>query len=181
MEKGRIQWLEKIQEWILVIGLTVITLVTFSSVVGRYLLGTSFVWSEELTRYIMIWLTFIGASLGIVRGAHIKIDVLRLLVSKRKQAFFQSLSSMLCVVGSLFFTFYAIVFIKEQMSLHQLSSVLKIPIWAVQSVFVISGVLMIIHWLQQLFTDDEEFPSDLEEQDMIGDINDPAQPIKQSL
>ncbi|TVM31848.1 TRAP transporter small permease [Oceanidesulfovibrio marinus] len=42
----------------------------------RYALNDSLFWSEELGRLILVWLTFLGASVAYKRGAHIGVDAL---------------------------------------------------------------------------------------------------------
>jgi len=65
---------------ILLIG---IVLVVMLQVVGRYLLPNPFIWPEELTRLMLVWLTFIGGAAVTRRGAHIAVD---LLVSRLPEA-----------------------------------------------------------------------------------------------
>jgi C4-dicarboxylate transporter, DctM subunit len=63
-------------EW-LVAGL----LIAMSSIVAlevgcRYLLNTSLPWSEELSRYLFMWTSFVGGGIALQRGAHISVDSL---------------------------------------------------------------------------------------------------------
>jgi TRAP-type C4-dicarboxylate transport system permease small subunit len=47
----------------------------FANVVSRYLLNYSLIWVEELTRYMMVWVGFLGAGLALRLGAHISVDL----------------------------------------------------------------------------------------------------------
>jgi TRAP-type C4-dicarboxylate transport system permease small subunit len=51
-----------------------IVLCIFAQVVSRYGLGRPLVWVEEFATYCFIWGTFLGASLGLKRGRHIKVE-----------------------------------------------------------------------------------------------------------
>ena len=42
-------------------------------VFGRYVLGRSPAWAEELARYMMVWLTFLGAAAVLRSGAHLTV------------------------------------------------------------------------------------------------------------
>ena len=56
--------------------LAVITLLLFSGVIFRYVIKFSLIWVEELARFALVWLTFIGAALLSRRRALIRVDVL---------------------------------------------------------------------------------------------------------
>lgn len=68
------------------LALLAITAVLFAGGFGRYALNASFVGGEELARYLMVWMTFLGSYLLVREQRHISIDVaLRLMpVSARR-------------------------------------------------------------------------------------------------
>lgn len=45
-------------------------------VFGRYVLKDAPPWTEELARWVFVWICFLGASLAHVRRAHIRIELL---------------------------------------------------------------------------------------------------------
>jgi len=60
-------------------GLTIVLLVTLLAVVGleifaRYVVNHSLFWSEELARYLFIYLVFLGAAIALRREAHIRVS-----------------------------------------------------------------------------------------------------------
>ena len=138
--------LEKGQETILIIAMVMMTIITFSGVISRYVFSSSIYWSEEVTRYLMIWMTFIGASLGIARGAHIKIDVTRLILPAKIADIFNQFSMVLCVFTGGLLLYATQAFLKIQIRRGQATPVLQIPMWVVQSVIIIFAVLTIINW-----------------------------------
>jgi TRAP-type C4-dicarboxylate transport system permease small subunit len=50
------------------------SLIVIVQVFSRYLFNHSFVWAEELVRYLMIWMVLIGAALVQSKNGHIRID-----------------------------------------------------------------------------------------------------------
>jgi len=42
----------------------------------RYVVQSSLGWSEELSRYLFVWLIFIGSAVALPKGFHIAIDML---------------------------------------------------------------------------------------------------------
>lgn len=55
--------------------LAAIVILVVLQVVARYVLRISLPWSEELARFLLIWLTFTGAVVGAWQDAHFRVDV----------------------------------------------------------------------------------------------------------
>lgn len=56
--------------------LAAMAVLVFGNVVARYLFNASFGWVEELTRYMMIWLAYLGAGLALRHGNHVAVMML---------------------------------------------------------------------------------------------------------
>lgn len=68
--------LNKSEEIFMSITLLAITIVVFVNVVMRYGFAASTMWTEELTRYTIIWITFVGGSLCVRENYHPKVEAL---------------------------------------------------------------------------------------------------------
>lgn len=68
------KWLLRANRWVLVAVMAAMAVLVFANVVSRYALNYSLIWVEELTRYLMVWVGFLGAGLVLRLGAHIAID-----------------------------------------------------------------------------------------------------------
>lgn len=66
-----------INRWLLIILLAAMSVIVFVNVVMRYLTDASLPWPEEVSRHMMIWLTFLGGGLVLRSGGHIAIDNLQ--------------------------------------------------------------------------------------------------------
>jgi C4-dicarboxylate transporter DctQ subunit len=58
----------------IVMTIGVLTATSFLQVIARYIFQRPPSWSEELARYLFIWLVFIAASVGFRRGVHLGVD-----------------------------------------------------------------------------------------------------------
>ncbi len=67
--------INNVVEKIVALLLAVMSIVVFLQVIFRYVYHGSLPWSEELARYILVWLTFLAASIGVKRNAHIGVEV----------------------------------------------------------------------------------------------------------
>ncbi|SKA34654.1 TRAP transporter small permease [Consotaella salsifontis] len=62
--------------WLATVLLMVMTTVVTIHVICRYGFGYSFVWTEEVARYLMVWMTFLFFPLGHKRGMNVAVDFL---------------------------------------------------------------------------------------------------------
>lgn len=53
-----------------------IAVVIAASVFWRYALNDALSWSEEVAKYMMIWMVFTGAPIALRQGGHVAIEVL---------------------------------------------------------------------------------------------------------
>ena len=68
--------LAKIEAAVLIMLVVAMTVVVFLQVFYRYVLTQPLYWSEELARYLFVWLSILGATLGLQRGGHFGLDIL---------------------------------------------------------------------------------------------------------
>ncbi len=68
--------LSRTLEIILVTILTTMVALVFGNVVARYIFNSAITWAEEVARFLFVWLTFVGASFGLMKGLHLGMDML---------------------------------------------------------------------------------------------------------
>ena len=59
---------------VLIVFGTVMTVLVITNVILRYGFSSGLTWSEEASRFLFIWTTFLGAILGESKGAHMRLD-----------------------------------------------------------------------------------------------------------
>lgn len=67
--------LESISKAIVIALMGAMSLVAFSAVVFRFVLQRPLAWSEELARYMMVWVTFAGAGIALSQGRQIGVTL----------------------------------------------------------------------------------------------------------
>ena len=65
-----------IGDWVVAALFGATILVVTAQVLWRYVLNDSLVWTEEASRYLFVWMTFIGAALAVKEGTHIQVTAL---------------------------------------------------------------------------------------------------------
>ena len=61
----------------------IMVLIIWFGVVERYFLNLGFTWTEELSRYVMIWAALLAVSCGAFYRAHIGLDIVKRFMSER--------------------------------------------------------------------------------------------------
>ena len=63
-----------IEDWLTVIVMALLALITFANVLVRYLTSQSFAWTEEFSIFLMIVLTLVAGSAAVARNRQIRIE-----------------------------------------------------------------------------------------------------------
>ncbi|MBS7777038.1 TRAP transporter small permease [Acidovorax sp. CCYZU-2555] len=64
----------RIEDWLTVIIMAALALITFANVLVRYLTNSSFAWTEEISVFLMILLAMVAGSAAVARDQHIRIE-----------------------------------------------------------------------------------------------------------
>lgn len=143
--------IEKIETYFMVAGLVFITMLVFLQVILRSF-GSSLSWGEELSRFIFIFITWIGASLGVRDSEHIKITILNDIAPKTKK-YTDVFATVLCLGICIFLLLSGIDMVEVVSRKMQYSPALKIPIGTMYCIIPVAGFLMGIKYIRQLFHD----------------------------
>ncbi len=133
-----------------VVFLSTAIILAFVEVVLRYAFATSIVWSSEVVVVCIIWAVFIGLSMTLRKGAHIKVEVVVDLLSGKKRFAVVLLSTLIGIVFALFLFFYSIkytAFLKES---GEISITTDIPEYIYFLALPIGGFLFSIRYIQEI-------------------------------
>jgi TRAP-type C4-dicarboxylate transport system, small permease component len=147
--------IDKLEEYLLVIGTVVVIIVIFGQVVMRYAFHNSFSWAEELSRYIFVYLTWIGASVAIKGDRHISITILGDKLPRAKK-YFNLLSTLICLALSAFLLINGLELIGKLNARGQLSVSMGLPMWLAYLAVPAGGGLMALKYVYKLVTIDLE-------------------------
>ena len=122
--------------------LIIMTLAVFAQVIFRFVLEQPLAWSEELSRYLMIWITFLGASLAIEKKAHPIIEVAVGVLPGRIRQVVQVIAILSSCVFYTLLVYFGSQFAVR--SFYQLTPAMGLPIGYVYLIIPISGFLLLL-------------------------------------
>jgi C4-dicarboxylate transporter DctQ subunit len=119
--------LQRLEEGILVLTLTVMCLAAFAQVLNRNIFMRPITWFEELARYCMIYMTVFAAEIGLRDGTQIAVDaVVGKLKGKARQAVGTIATLFLLIFAGILFV-NSIYLFQNQLQYGQLSPSMRIP------------------------------------------------------
>lgn len=130
--------------------LAVMFLITFWQIVARFLPGESIVWSEELARFVFVWIVFLGAGTLMRDEEHIRIGVLTDRLGRISGRVFRILSALLVIPFLLILTWGGYLNMIQQWNTFA-PTVEWLRLGYVYLSLVISGVLMLVYLFRNLY------------------------------
>ena len=136
-------------EWVCMVLMVVLSIDLFLGVFSRYVLVMTFTWYDEIARACFVWLTLLGAAVGVKRHAHFR---LHLLVDRLPQRLQKALAVLLPLVVMAF----ASVLIQQGLVFLELGRFQQTPVMGLPKTWIyvaipIGGALMILYSLAPLW------------------------------
>ena len=126
-----------------------LTIVLFSSLVvvvsigvfSRFLTSHPFAWTEELSRFIFIWLAWIASSLTIAKGVNITFDII---LDKLEQTVGTVAHIIVNIISVIYILLVIILgYILCINNTNSYSPLLGVPMWMLNLAIPIGGLLMV--------------------------------------
>jgi TRAP-type C4-dicarboxylate transport system permease small subunit len=138
-------WVRRLIKTAIILLFAVQVLVVFSQVVWRFVFNDPFSWSEELARYLQVWLILLASSVCIRKGRHLAVDFATHVLPFRINKILKQII-MVCIMG---FTWILIVFSVQMIliTIHQITPAMRVPILVVYSAFPVAGICMFMESL----------------------------------
>lgn len=135
-------WLDTVCGVVCVICIATMVVLTGAQILCRVAF-TALDWSEELTRYLMVWATFLGASCVYKRMGHISVTVLQGMVPPSMAKAMQVICHLLCALFFILAAVYGTEYLTMQS--FQKSAALRIPMSWMYLAIPIGCSIMVFH------------------------------------
>lgn len=145
-------FMTKFEEWALFIIVMTGLLSLFANVVLRYGFNYTLAWSEELVRIVIIYSTFVGASVAVKQRAMIRIDAIVQIFPRLKPGL-TIYSNLFMLLFAFMMIYYGYQMTALQYITHQKTVCMEIPLVIVYSIMPIMGVMMLIRTIQVMVED----------------------------
>lgn len=127
--------------------LVIMVLMVGINVTLRYLFNTGIDWTFEFSRYLYVWIVFLGSAMAIKHNEHIAVEMLLDRLPRKARVFFRLVGDILVILFILVLTIAGIIFVIKTAGVF-FSRDMRIPMYWIYLIFPLSGILMFIEMLK---------------------------------
>jgi TRAP-type C4-dicarboxylate transport system permease small subunit len=146
-----VRWLVRGIEWLIALGMGGIVAIVILEVVFRYAVRFSLIVTEELTRYLMIWVAFLASALALQERSHIALTGLAERPSRGGRRLVRGLSHLLVLGFLVILTVEGIRILPKQ--LDQYLTTVNVSIFWFYLAIPTGAILMIVFTVRHAWRD----------------------------
>ena len=137
--------------WLLVFCVAILVIPVSLQIFSRYTaLIPSYIWTEEMARFLFIWTIMIGAMIGVRESTHFEVDVWPRL-SPRAEALVRLMGRLGVLAAALVFVSAGIHF--TEFAWYRISELAELPLWLIYVAWPVTGVTWLVFLGEQLLDD----------------------------
>lgn len=150
--KKLLQWVDlKLEVFIGALFLALMVVFTSLQIAGRYLFEKPLPWTEEMTRYMFVWMVFISIGYAVKTGEHIRITFVRSMLKPKGRLILDIICNILCFGFSVICTAEGYKLLSTIRQGGQTAVSLPIPMWLLYLVMPLGFLLVCIRLIQSTF------------------------------
>lgn len=128
--------------WLLVISVAVLIVPVSMQIFSRTIpIIPTYIWTEEMARFLFVWMIMIGAMVGIREGAHFDVDVWPVL-GPRANAALRIVSNLFVLVFGVVFVWWGIEF--TRFGWNRISELAELPLWMIHIAWPVTGFTWLV-------------------------------------
>ncbi len=137
--------------WLLALSIAILVVPVSLQIFSRYTaLIPSYIWTEEMARFLFVWTIMIGAMIGVREATHFEVDVWPRL-PPRWEALVRLTGRLGVLAAALVFVWAGISF--TQFAWYRISELAELPLWLIYVAWPVTGVTWLVFLGEQLLDD----------------------------
>ena len=138
----------KLREFLLGFCVGILVIPVTLQIISRYTpFIPSYIWTEEMARFLFVWTIMIGAMVGIRESQHFEVDVWPDL-SRRSEAMVRILARLGVLAMALVFVWGGLEF--TRFAWNRTSELADLPLWMIHVAWPVAGVTWIVFAGEQI-------------------------------
>jgi TRAP-type C4-dicarboxylate transport system permease small subunit len=137
--------------WLLAVSVAILVIPVSLQIFSRYTaLIPSYIWTEEMARFLFIWTIMIGAMIGVRESTHFEVDVWPRL-GPRTEALVRLMGRLGVLAAALVFVWAGIQF--TRFAWHRISELAELPLWLIYVAWPVTGATWLVFLGEQVVDD----------------------------
>ncbi len=137
--------------WLMAASVAILLVPVSLQIFSRYTaLIPSYIWTEEMARFLFIWTIMIGAMIGVRETTHFEVDVWPRM-GARGEAIARLLGRVGVLATALVFVTAGIQF--TEFAMNRISELAELPLWLIHVAWPVTGVTWIVFLGEQMLDD----------------------------
>jgi len=135
-------WYGRVLGWLLVVSVAILIAPVSLQIFSRFTqIIPHYIWTEEMARFLFIWMIMIGAMLGVREGTHFEVDLWP--GAGRRMRAAMDLFVAFAILGfALVFVWSGIEF--TQFAWNRISELAELPLWVIHIAWPITGLTWLV-------------------------------------
>ncbi len=135
-------WYAQLLNWLLVFSVAVLIIPVSLQIFSRFTqLIPAYIWTEEMARFLFLWMVMIGATVGVREGSHFDVDIWLTLGAKA--------NALLQIVSGVFMLMLAAVFLWAgweftRFAWNRVSELADLPLWMIHVAWPVAGLSWLV-------------------------------------
>lgn len=150
MFKRIVSYANKIEEVMSVVLFSLLVILCFLQVLFRFLVNFSLSWTEELANYDFILLIYVACSLGIQKGAHVRVEIIDGIVTGSPKYYLDQCLDALWAVFIFIVGYLGIEIIQDAFAVGKTTPALDWPYGWIYAIIPVTFILMSVRLVQRM-------------------------------
>lgn len=142
--------LEKIEKSVSCICVIVMAVLVFANVIARYVFNSSLAFSDEMSTYLFVLMSFMGSAIAARRGAHLGLSILTDKVSPKTRMYIQIFTYTISGLFCLLIVIFGVQMVLSQYQLGQQTAAMQWPEWIYGSFVPVGAAFAMIAFFQSI-------------------------------
>ena len=142
--------LEKIEKFVSCICVSVMAVLVFANVIARYVFNHSLAFSDEMSTYLFVLMSFMGTAIAARRNAHLGLSILTDRVSPQARTILNVITYGIAAIFCLLVVIFGIQMVISQYRLGQETAAMQWPEWIYGMTVPVGAAVLILRYLLTL-------------------------------
>jgi len=143
-----LKWINHLEEGLIALLLAVMTFLTATQVVLRYVFNSGWVWSLEATTYCFAWLVLLGMAYGVRTRSHIAVDLVVGRLKDGTHRIVTYITLLICLAYSLLMLYGGSIFVLRLFELGNNARDLPMARWLLTIMLPLGFALLTLRFLE---------------------------------